>query len=194
MLPGKNSIILENPLFRNNSIELYSKENLGGLPHQTLQMNEVQPNPTENHAKAQFSVGTVDRTTIAPQQQKGLKCNLLSRKLFSDMCRILEPKVSFEDKTGLCITSSSFRTGCYGNLFISVLNLQNNVIAIPRSTAFAIFRVLSPQRAETLTPIDPQLLRLPKLLKSEHFVTEENQLNTDQNFSSDSQRPEPKPE
>ena len=36
VLPNTNSIILENPFFKNNSIELYPKENLMKLPDLTL--------------------------------------------------------------------------------------------------------------------------------------------------------------
>ena len=41
VLPTTNSIILGNPFFKNNSIELYPRENLMKLPELTLQLNEI---------------------------------------------------------------------------------------------------------------------------------------------------------
>ena len=80
------------------------------LPDLTLQLSEVQPNSTEKQTKSQYSVRTMEKTTTAPNQQTTLKCNLLSKKTFVDVCGTVEPKVSFEDKTGLWIISSLPRT------------------------------------------------------------------------------------
>ena len=194
VLPNTNSIILGNPFFKNNSIELYPKENLMKLPDITLQLNEIQPNPTEKQAKPQYTVRTLEKITIAPNQQTTLKCGLISKKIFTDVCGIVEPKLSFEDKTGLCITSSLSRTDPNGYLYLSALNLQNNEITIPRNSDIAFFKFLSPQQAETLTPIDPQLLTLAKSINPDDFVKEINQLIIDEEFNSDSQPPRPKPE
>ena len=136
----------------------------------------------------------MEKTTIAPNQLTTLKCNLLSKKIFADVCRIVEPKVGFEDKTGLCILSSLFTTDPNGFSFISALNLQNNAITIPRNSDFASFKFHSQQQAGTLTPIDPQLLTLAKLRNLDDFVQEINQLTIDKKFNSDSQPPRPQPE
>ena len=78
----------------------------------------------------------------------------------ADVCGLVEPKKSFEDKTGLCNMSSLSRTDPNGLLNISALNLQDNAITIPRNSDIASFKLLPPQQAETLTSIDPQLLTL----------------------------------
>ena len=81
-----------------------------------------------------------------------------------------------------------------GYLYLFALNLQNNEITIPRNSDIAFFKFLSPQQAETLTPIDPQLLTLTKSINPDDFVKEINQLIIDEAFNSDSQPPKPKPE
>ena len=194
VLPNTNSIILGNPFLKKNSIELYPKENLMKFPDITLQLNEIQPNPKEKQTKPQYTVRTLEKITIAPNQQTTLKCGLISKRIFTDVCGIVVPKLSFEDKTGLCITSSLSRTDPNGYLNLSALNLQNNEITIARNSDIAFFKFLSPQQAETLTPIDPQLLTLAKSVNPDDFVKEINQLIIDEEFNSDSQPPRPKPE
>ena len=194
VLSSTNGIILGKSFFKNNSIELHPKENLMKLQDLTLQLNEVQSNPTEKHTKPNYSVRTSEKIMIAPNQKTTLKCRLLSKNLFTDVCGIVEPKMSFEDKTGLCITSFISRTDSNGNLFISALNLQNTEITIPRNPDIALFKLLTPQQAETLTPIDPQLLTLAQLRNLESLAQEINQPIIDEEFNSDSQPPRPKPE
>ena len=105
VLPSKNSNILGNSFFKNNSIELYPKENLMKLPDITLQLNEVQPPPTEKEAKPQYTVRTLEKIAIVPNQETTCKCGLLSKKIFTDVSGLVETKLSFENNTGLCITS-----------------------------------------------------------------------------------------
>ena len=144
VLPNTNSIILGNSFFKNNSIELYPKENLMKLPVITLQLNEVQPHPTEKEAKPQYTVRILEKITIVSKQQTTLKCGLLSKKVFNDVCGIVEPKLSFEDTTGLCITSSLSRIDSNGSLYFSALKLQNNDFTIPRNSDIAFFNFLPP--------------------------------------------------
>ena len=137
----------------------------------------------------------MEKCVIAPNQQTTLKCNLQTKnKRLADVCGIVEPKVSFEEKTGLCITSSLSRTDSEGNLYLSALNLQTNEITIPRNSDIALFKFLSPQQAETLTPIEPQLLTLAKFKNPDDFEKEINQLIIDEEFNADSQPPRPKPD
>ena len=104
VLPTTNSIILGNPFFKNNSIELYPRENLMKLPDLTLQLNEISTQ-TDKTGKPQYTIRTMEKCVIAPNQQTTLKFNLQTKnKRFADVCGIVEPKVSFEEKTGLCIT------------------------------------------------------------------------------------------
>ena len=110
------------------------QKHLNKLPHLLLQLNQVQHNPTEKQAKAQYLVRILDKTTIAPNQPITLKYSILSKKVFSVMCGIVEPKVSFEGKTGLYITSSLSRTDPNGNLFISVMSLQISFTKEPEKT------------------------------------------------------------
>ena len=108
----------------------------------------------------------MEKVTIAPNQQTTLKCYLLSRnKFFTEVCGIVEPRVSFEEKSGLCSTSSLSKIDTKGNIYISALNFQNTDITIPRNSDVAILKFLSLQQAEALIPIDPQLLTLAKFNK-----------------------------
>ena len=194
VLPNTKWYYTGKSVLQNNSIELYPKENLMKLPDIALQLNEIQPNPKEKQTKPQYTVRTLEKITIASNQQTTLKCGLISKRIFTDVCGIVEPKLSFEDKTGLCITSSLSRTDPNGYLYLSALNLQNNEITIPGNSDIAFFKFLSPQQAETLTPIDPQLLMLAKSVNPDDFVKEINQLIIDEEFNSDSQPPRPKRE
>ena len=97
-------------------------------------------------------------------------------------------------KTGLCITSSLSRTDSEGNLYLSALNLQTNEITIPRNSDIALFEFLSPQQAEALIPLEPQLLTLAKFKNPDDFEKEINQLIIDEEFNADSQPPRPKPD
>ena len=101
--------------------------------------------------------------------------------------------MSFERKTGLCITSSFSRTDSEGKLYLSALNIQTNEKNIPRNSDIAYFKFLSPQQAETLTPIDPQLLTLAKFNNPDEFEHEVNQLIIDEDLNADSQTPRPNP-
>ena len=116
------------------------------------------------------------------------------KKMFTDVCGIVEPKLSFEVKKGLCITSSLSRTDSNGYLYLSALNLQNIDITIPKNSDIAFFKFLLPQQAGTLTSIDTQLLTLAKFINPDDFVKEINQLIIDEEFNSDSQPPRSKPE
>ena len=168
VLPITNSIILGYYFFKSISIELYPRENLIKLPDLT-QLNDLstQPDKTE---KPQYTIRTVEKCFIAPIQQTTLKWNLQTKsKRLADICGIVERKVSFEGKTGLCITSSLSRIDSQENLCISAINVQTIEIAISRNSDVAYFKFLSPQQAETLTPIDAQLLTLAKFKNPEEF-------------------------
>ena len=93
-----------------------------------------------------------------------------------------------------CASRHLSRTDSNGNLFISALNLQNIEITIPRNSDIALFKFLTPQQAETLTPIDPPLLTLAKIRNPENFAQEINQLIIDEEINSHSQPPRPKSE
>ena len=101
------------------------------LPDITLQLNEVQPHATEKEPKPQYTVRTLENITIVPNQQTTFKCGVRSKKIFTDIGGVVEPKPGVEDNLGLCITSSLSRTDSSGYLYLSSLNLQNNDNTIP---------------------------------------------------------------
>ena len=137
----------------------------------------------------------MEKCVIAPNQQASLKCHLqMKSKRFADVCGIAQPKVSFEEKRRLCITSSLSRTDSEGNLYLSALNHQTNEITIPRHSDIAFFKFLSPQQAETLTPIELKLLTLAKFKNPDDLEKEINQLIIVEEFNADSQPPRPKPD
>ena len=79
-------------------------------------------------------------------------------------------------------------------MYLSALNLQTNDITIPRDSDVTFFKFLSPQQAETLVPIEPQVLALVKFKNSDGFEKKMNQLMIDEEFNADSQPPRPKPD
>ena len=96
VLPNTNSIILGNLFFKNNSIELYPRENLMKLPDLTLQLNEISTQPDKT-GKPQYTIRTLEECVIAPNQQTVLKCILQTKnKRFADVCGIAEPKPNGE--------------------------------------------------------------------------------------------------
>ena len=98
VLPNTISIILGNPFFKNNSIELYPGENLIKLPDLTLQLNEISTQP-DKIGKRQYTIRTLEKCVITPYQKITLKCNLQTKnKRLADVCGIVEPKVCFEEK------------------------------------------------------------------------------------------------
>ena len=61
----------------------------------------------EKAGKLHYSVRTTEKMIIASNHHTTLKCYLLSGNNFlTEVCGIVEPKASFEEKTGLSITSS----------------------------------------------------------------------------------------
>ena len=53
----------------------------------------------------------MEKCVVALTKKHQSECNLQTKnKQFADVCGIVEPKVSFEEKTGLCITSFLSRT------------------------------------------------------------------------------------
>ena len=130
----------------------------------------------------------MEKCVIAPNQQTMLKCILQTKKeRFANVCAIVEPKASFEKKTGLLITSSFSRTDSEGILYLSALNHQTKEMTIPRNSDIAYFKFLLPQQAGTLTPIDPQLITLSKFKNPDDFVYKHSQLIIDEEFIADSQ-------
>ena len=114
------------------------------LPDVTLQFKEISTQPDKT-GKPQYTIRTLEKCVIALNQQTMLKCILQTKnKRFADVCGIVEPKASFEEKAGLRITSSLPRTDSEGNLYLSALNLQTNEITIPRNSDIAFFKFLSP--------------------------------------------------
>ena len=78
VLPSTNCNIPGNPFFKNNSIELYPSKNLMKLPDLTLQLNEISTH-SDKVGKPQYTIRTVEKFVIAPNQQTTLKCTLQTK-------------------------------------------------------------------------------------------------------------------
>ena len=114
------------------------------LPALTLQLKEIST-PPDKTGKPQYTIRTLEKCVIALNQQTMLKCILQTKdKRFADVCGIVEPKATFEENAGFCITSSLPRTDSEGSLYLSALSLQTNEITIPRNSDIAYFKYLSP--------------------------------------------------
>ena len=156
------------------------------LPNLTLQSNEKSTQP-DKIGKPQYTIRILEKCVIAPSQHTTLKCNLPTKnKRLADVCGIVEPKVCFEEKTGLCITSYLFRTNSEVNLYLSAVTVKTNDITIPPTSEIVYFKYRSQQQVEALTPIDPQILTLAKIKNPDNFAHEINQLVNDEEFNADS--------
>ena len=67
---------------------------------------------------------------------------------------VVEPSTKFEGKTGLCITSSLSRIDENGLTTIAAINVQPYMITIPAKTIVATFKLLTPEQAEYLVPLE----------------------------------------
>ena len=109
------------------------------LPDLTIQLNELSTQ-SDNIGEPQYTIRTLEKCVIAPNQQTTMKFNLETKnKRLADLCGIIEPKIGFEEKTGFCITSSLSGTDSQGNLYISVFDLRINEITIPPKLGRCIF-------------------------------------------------------
>ena len=126
----------------------------------TLQHNEIS-SPTGNikktYSKKKFYLKTTEKHVIRPNCQEVSSCQLTSDDLPIGTNAIVEPLPNFERKTGLCSTSS---IGCLDSERknpIGFLNVQSTVITVREGTLVAKVSLLSPQQAQFLQPISPEL-------------------------------------
>ena len=86
--PNTNSIILGNPFFKNNSIELHPKENLMKLLDLTLQLNRITKG-VDKPSESRKTVRTTVIITIDPSQQTTIRGGMY--KTYKEVCGIVEP-------------------------------------------------------------------------------------------------------
>ena len=72
---------------------------------------------------------------------------------------VAELSIKFEGKTGLCITSSPSLIDENGLTTFAAINVQPYMITIPAKTLIATFKLLTPEQAEYLFPLEPTLLQ-----------------------------------
>ena len=161
ILPEMNSIILGNPFFKKNAIDISPKMNLLRLPELTIQMNSLTSNKTR---QTQFKIQCAQKLVIKPNHQEIIKCKIEDKKeKFDFLSGVVTPLRKFEKKTGLCLITS-LSTVEKGNVVsLSAINVTDHPITVTYGCPIATFEFLSSEQAEKLYPVDPQLIALAKL-------------------------------
>ena len=126
----------------------------------TLQLNEISPtgNVKKTYSKQKFQLKTTEKVVIRPNSQEVLNCNLTNDGLPIETNAIVEPLPNFERKTGRCLTSTIGCSDAQRQMPIGFLNVQSTLILVPKGTLVAKVTLLSPQQAQYLQPVNPELM------------------------------------
>ena len=155
--------ILGFSFFKNNDVSIDCKTQRLHFPDITAQLNQVLQEDgkiKKIYKKNVYPVHTTKKVVIQPNEQTIIMCKVEGLETTNATCGIIEPLVSFEKRTDLCVTSSISKAEGDNLLPVGVINLAGNPVTINPKTSLGKFKVLSPQQIEFLTPIDPQVLAM----------------------------------
>ena len=107
---------------------------------------------------------------------------------------VVTPNETLEQELDIAFTSSLSTVGKGNVIMISALNITDHDITIQLRTEVGIFSVLTPEQAEKLIQIDPQLIALARLKNPDATIAEINQLIEDETRRGKSQPSRPPPE
>ena len=197
ILPEMNSIILGNPFFKKHGINISPQLNILKLPELTLQLNTIGDQRTNNKPEKhlKYKIKVSKKLRVEPHCQEVVTCEIDDGfKNFDSLTGVVEPIRKFEKKTGLCVLTSLSTVQHKNKIVLSVINVKEHPITVPSHSLIATFTFLTPEQAERLYPVDPQLIALAKLKNSKDFEGELNMLLRDETFDSDRQPPRPCPD
>ena len=156
--------ILGFSFFEQHDVTVDCKTQRLHFPDMTVQLNEISQedgNIKKVYGKNTYPVHTAKKIVIQPNEQTIVTCKvegLESTGTTNTTCGIIEPLVSFEKRTDLCVTSSISKATEDDLLPVGLINLAGNPVTINPKTAVGKFKILSTQQIEFLTPIDPKVL------------------------------------
>ena len=166
VIENLNSPILGIPFFENNGIIIDLAKKRLQCPDITVQLNELQKKDGTTlklTEKKVFSVITASKIDIEPNQQSIILCKLdKDDEGESNLVGVIEPSITFENRTELCVTSSLSKMNEKGFFPIGVINLSASKCTIPPRTLVGKLKLLTPEQIEFLAPIDPSVLEVVK--------------------------------
>ena len=132
-----NSIILGNPFFKKNEIDISPKLNLLKLPELTIQMNSL---TSTKPFGTPLNIICSRKIVIQPNQQEIIICKIEDKKkVFDDMSGVVTPKRKFEKNTGLCLLTS-LSTVQKGNVLnLCAINVTEHLVNFPYVCTVATF-------------------------------------------------------
>ena len=161
--PNLTNTLIGLPFFEKNNILIDAKHRILITQDLSLHLNMIQNKAGgKQHCrttKKPFALYTVKKLTIPPDCQELIQCDLTDHPEMRNKTGVVEPAIKFEGKTGLCITSSLSRIDENGLTTIAAINVQPYMITIPAKTIVATFKLLTPEQAEHLVPLEPALLQ-----------------------------------
>ena len=161
LLKTMNQTILGLPFFEKNDICIHPKSRTLKLPNLTLQLTEkIHHNgkisavtPKKNHfLKNNSSI------SINPNTSEIVKCSLPNYSYPDGTVAIIEPFAKFENQTGLCVTSALITIKAKEDISLAILNVLPHKVTVQKNSIIARITILTPEQAEYLQPINPQLL------------------------------------
>ena len=159
MLKTANSIILGNPFFVKHDISILPAKNI--LQVDDLTINEIKPqNETRRVVRfKKIPFYTSKKQTIAVGEKIMIQCNLAKNTDdLESVSGVVTPNETLEQELDIAFTSSLSTVGKGNVIMISALNITDHDITIQQRTEVGKFSVLTPEQAEKLIQIDPQLI------------------------------------
>ena len=195
MLKTANSIILGNPFFVKHDISILPAKNI--LQVDDLTINEIKPQnePRRVVRFKKIPFYTSKKQTIAVGEKIMIQCNLAKNTDdLESVSGVVTPNETLEQELDIAFTSSLSTVGKGNVIMISALNITDHDITIQQRTEVGKFSVLTPEQAEKLIQIDPQLIALARLKNSDATIAEINQVIEDETRRGKSQPSRPNPE
>ena len=148
--PSMNSVVLGNPFFKKYFIEISPGENLLKLPEMNYQLNEIKiPKGRKKIPKTRYPVCMTQKLVIKAQNQEILFTKVEVLKNLEGHFGIVIPDEEFDDTTDLKLSSAVVKVGKNIAVQVLAINLNEDVITLPKNKQIAIFQFLSPQEEET---------------------------------------------
>ena len=142
-----------------------------------------------------MNVYTTKRCVIPPNVQIVIECQITdTSEQFENFSGIVIPNETLERSLDLAITSSLSTVSNNNILHISALNITDHNTVLLKSTEVAKFSFLTPEQAENLQQIDPELIALAQMRSDTKDITEVNQLIQDFTKQGQQQSTRPAPE
>ena len=145
----------------------------------TVQINEIKPVNEKRRAvrHKKIPIYTNRKHTKQPNEQIVPECFLSDKTdQFENKSRVITPNEILEKETEMALTSSLSTLGKNFALYFSALNVTEHTIPINSRTEVGRFSILSPEQADELIKIDPQLITLAKSRNNDDYFAELNQL------------------